>query len=64
MYVLVRDNGYEGCDPPIQAFAKLADAQAQQALACHASHGGSWKVYAVPLYPEPVRPSSEDAEVK
>jgi hypothetical protein len=53
VFVLAIDNGYEGHSPPMQAFLNEGEAKAALALA-NANYACSWKLYPVPLWPQPL----------
>lgn len=52
VFILAKDGGCEGFSPPIQAFTHEHEARA--ALATLGLVGYGWKLFCVPVWPEPV----------
>lgn len=52
VFILVRWATYDGHSAPYQAFHNEAEARAAQRLA-NAGFDSAWKLYAVPIWPEP-----------
>lgn len=50
IFVIAQYSGYEGHSAPVQAFERETDARAALALA---GHSETWRLYAVPIWPEP-----------
>lgn len=50
IFVITQYNGYEGHSAPVQAFEREADARAALALV---SGTETWRLYSVPVWPEP-----------
>jgi hypothetical protein len=53
IFVIAQYSGYEGHSAPVQAFEREEDAKAAVAIL---SSTETWKLYAVPVWPEPAQP--------
>jgi hypothetical protein len=53
IFVITQFSGYEGHSAPVQAFEREQDARAAIAIV---SHSETWRLYAVPIWPEPAEP--------